>query len=309
MTRTILHDTHIHLDLLLEKLGYGQNFRKYIFGQEYPEGVDLTFDSEGSAKISELLVNHQFVIQSTVSTSNFYLVWQLFKSNPKVFFLLGSHPEIVKNGFDLDLYLLEQAKLLELVDIKNLCGIGEVGLDYYITKSDQLIKLQKVLFISQIELAVKLDLPLVIHCRDAFDDLIEILKNYPAIWGKFLIHCFTGNKQNLQAILALNGFIALGGIVTYSKTTELIEAVKYCPMSNIMIETDAPFLVPLVNRENKVCLPEYIASTVSKIAEIKNLQSQDILDFSKHNAIQLFPLIEENFGNLQPYLREEKINE
>ena len=80
-------------------------------------------------------------------------------------------------------------------------------------------------------------------------------------------------------------------------------------MSNIMIETDAPFLVPLVNRENKVCLPEYIASTVSKIAEIKNLQSQDILDFSKHNAIQLFPLIEENFGNLQPYLTDKKINE
>ena len=309
MTKPILHDTHIHLELLLEKLGHGQNFRKYVFGEDNSEGTNLAITGESSAKISELLVNHQFVIQSTVSTSNFYLVWQLFKTIPKVFFLLGSHPEIVKNQFDLDLYLLEQSKLLELIDTKNLCGIGEVGLDYHTTKDNEIIKLQKKLFISQIELAIKFDLPLVIHCRDAFDDLIEILKNYPAIWGKFLIHCFTGNKQNLQAILALNGFIALGGIITYSNTAELIEAVKYCPMSNMMIETDSPFLVPLANRENKVCLPEYIASTVSKIAEIKNLQSQDILDFSKHNAVQLFPLIRENFGNLQPYLKDEKINE
>ena len=107
----------------------------------------------------------------------------------------------------------------------------------------------------------------------------------------------------------MKGFIALGGILTYSKTEALSEAVKYCPLSNITIETDAPYLIPLAFRENKICLPKHILATVEKIAEIKNVTEQDILDFSKHNTFQLFPKIKAFFGDHYPYLSEEKLSE
>ncbi len=309
MARSLLHDTHIHLEMLLEKLKIGENFRDYQYSKKSQNQTSLQLNNEQKIAIDEALINHQFVIQSTVSTDNFDLVWQLFKTSPKIYFLLGSHPELVNKDFNLEIYLNKQNQYLEEINPSKLCGIGEVGLDYYYTKKPDLIELQKKLFRSQIELAIKLNLPLVIHCRDAFEDLLEILNQYPKIWGNFLIHCFTGSKKNIQDILKLKGSIALGGIITYSKTEALSKAVEYCPLSNIMIETDAPYLTPLSYRGNKICLPKYILATVEKIAQIKDITEQDILDFSKHNTFRLFPMIQYHFGDSQAYLSEDKINE
>ena len=309
MTKTLLHDTHIHLEMLLEKSGVGGNYRDHVWKPNSQIKDLIQLDKDQKKFIEEALIDHQFVIQSTVSTDNFDLVWRMFNTNSKVFFLLGSHPEIVEEGFDLETYIAEQSKYLKSQNPKKLCGIGEVGLDYFYTKESTLLELQKKLFKSQIELAIELELPLVIHCRDAFDDLIEILNQYPKIWGHFLIHCFTGNQSNVEAILKMHGYIALGGIITYSKTEELSDAVKYCPLSNIMLETDAPYLTPLAYRGNKVCQPKYIVATADKIAEIKNVQTQDILDFSKHNSFELFSEIKTHFGDGELYLSEEKMNE
>lgn len=307
MTKYLLHDTHIHLEMLLEKLEIGKDFRSHCYNYNSEDKQNSKLDNQLEKVITEALINHQFVIQSTVSTDNFDLVSQLFRENSKVFFLLGSHPEIVTESFNLDLYLSKQKQYLSQINRIKLCGIGEVGLDYFYTKKPSLVEVQKKLFRSQIELAIELNLPLIIHCRNAFDDMLKILNQYPQIWGKFLIHCFTGDKNNIQSILKIKGFIALGGILTYSNTEALSEAVKYCPLSNITIETDAPYLIPLAFRENKICLPKHILATVEKIAEIKNVTEQDILDFSKHNTFQLFPVIQSHFGGSEDYLSEKNL--
>ena len=145
MTRSLLHDTHTHLEMLLEKLKIGENFRDYEYSKKSQNQISLQLNQEQKSAIDEALINHQFVIQSTLSTDNFDLVWQLFKANPKIFFLLGSHPEIVNEGFNLEIYISKQNQYLAEISPSKLCGIGEAGLDYHYTKKTDLIELQKKL--------------------------------------------------------------------------------------------------------------------------------------------------------------------
>jgi Tat protein secretion system quality control protein TatD with DNase activity len=196
----MLHDTHVHLEMLLTKLELLEGNREYTSNSEQKE-----LSQEAKNKLTELLEEHDFVLQSTVSTSNFEYVTSLFQDSDKIKYFLGSHPEIVNSDFDLGKYLKEQKQLLEnQPEIKEgkyknqtVVGIGEVGLDYHYTQDPKLIQTQKQLFESQIQLAIEYNLPLMIHCRDAFDDLFKILAKYPEIHGRFLIHCFTGGIDEM----------------------------------------------------------------------------------------------------------------
>ena len=151
---------------------------------------------------------------------------------------------------------------------KRIIGIGECGLDYYYTQDSRIIHKQKELFESQIDLAIKLDIPLFIHTRDAFDDTFEILKSKPGIHGKFAIHCFTGNKNHLKEVLDMGGKAAFGGIITFGKNAEYLrEAFAYCPKDGYLLETDLPFLSPKPFR-GKDNLPEYIKFVAEKMGQI-----------------------------------------
>ena len=300
-----LFDTHAHLDLLLKHQGFwpklreddlldedsklenkaAGNFEKYAL--DYSEEVKIYLDKQ--------LQNHKWVIQPTVSSFNFLQSCPLL-SNNKIWILLGTHPEIVQPNFDLNQYLSFQEKVVDFIlskpEIKRkLVGIGECGLDYFYSQEEAIISTQKLLFKKQIELAIKLDLPLIIHCRDAFNDLFQILEEYPAIHGKFLIHCFTGNLEQAKQVVKLGGKMAVGGILTYNSAKQLQEAVTEIDLQNWTLETDLPFLAPSPFR-GKTCLPEMITLSLEQLAKLKNIDLKEALIQTKQTAEKFF-----NIGN------------
>jgi TatD DNase family protein len=295
------HDTHVHLELLLQKLGHLPSERDL-------DSYNGTFKSE-TIELDENIVNnilehHEFVIQSTVSTDNFNFVYNLLNFSNKIYYLIGSHPEIVDKKFSVEKYLDAQRDLV--VDYESssdlnarVVGIGECGLDYYHTNDKDLWQKQAGLFEEQIRLAIKLKLPLIIHCRmakdeialagapDAFADLFEILEEYPEIHGHFLVHCFTGGVAECDRVIDMGGKIGIGGVVTYKSAVNLQEAVARCPAKNLVLETDLPFLAPDLYR-SQICMPNMIQRVAEKVAELQKKDSSLIWKQSLENTENLF---------------------
>ncbi|MDR3249865.1 MAG: TatD family hydrolase [Mycoplasmataceae bacterium] len=188
---------------------------------------------------------------------------------------VGIHPEYVDEISLID-------KMEELI-IKNgsvIKAIGECGLDYHSNKVDK--QKQKKLFIMQIELAVKHRLPLVIHCRDAYQDLYDVLKNYHSKLTNILIHCFDTTFDWVNKFNEFNCYYAIGGKITY--TDYIAKALFYMPLDKIVCETDAPFLSPAPNRK-EVNVPNNVIIVVNKINEILN---KNITEQIYKNSIKLF---------------------
>jgi TatD DNase family protein len=287
-----LHDTHVHLDILLAFLKMIPEIREEIEEDNFLPNLSDQKRVEIVDKIDGLLANHDFVIQSTVSYTNYDFVQKLLGKQPKIKYLFGSHPELVNEKFDLKKYLQNQAFFVKekLPQSFDLIGVGESGLDYHYTQNPELIAIQKELFVSDIGLALDLNLPLVIHCRDAFGDLLDILKNFPKIHGNFLVHCYTGDKETLKQILDLGGKAAFGGIIAFGKSAEPIrEALKYCPADSFVLETDLPFLTPTPHR-GQTNLPDFIQLVAQKAAEIRGVDSATIWQQSLGNTRGLFDI-------------------
>jgi TatD DNase family protein len=285
------YDSHAHLDLFLQKTGVLKGGREIDF--ERISQAELKEISYQKTDLESIIKNHELIIQPTISTNNFYLNYHLFQAEKRVVFLLGSHPDMVNDDFDIMSYLDQQKKALDfitsnnLIAKKQLVGIGEVGLDYFHIKTPLGQKKQREFFQTQIDLAVSLSLPLVIHCRDSFGDLFRILEKNPLIHGKFLIHCFTGGLSELEKVLEMNGFVAFGGVTTYNSAKDLQEVVKLCPMDRFTLETDLPFLSPIPKR-GEVCLPEYIDYTAQKVADIKGISKEEVWVTSRNTVKSLF---------------------
>jgi TatD DNase family protein len=281
----MLHDTHAHLDILLEKLGY-VTYEEATHRGNFAIAQTL---KDWQEELNNLLVNHEFTIQPTISTDNFLLVQQMFGNNPKVFFLLGSHPEIIDATFDVEEYLSIQRGILAQQNFPRFVGIGECGLDYYYTQEPRILKKQQQLFEAQIQLAIELNLPLIIHCREAFADTFALLRKYPGIHGKFLFHCFTGNTKDLEETIKLGGMVAYGGVITFKNAQTIQDTVPQCPSEHFVLETDLPFLAPVPHR-GKTCLPAYISHTAEKIAEMRQQTLVTIWQHSRANTLRLFQL-------------------
>lgn len=172
----------------------------------------------------------------------------------------------------------------------HLVAIGETGLDYYYEHSPR--EKQKESLLSHIELALKSSLPLVIHCRDAFDDFFEILDRHylsdPRHKGGVL-HCFTGTLKEAQEVIKRGFFLSLSGIVTFKKSSELQDVAKFVPLNQLLIETDAPYLAPHPYR-GKQNEPAFLEATAQFVADLKDLPLQALADETSFNARKLFTL-------------------
>lgn len=195
-----------------------------------------------------------------------------------------------------DIPWIEQ--LETLARMPKVVAIGEIGIDYFSYKSNDIVdpKLQKEVFIKQLELAYKLKLPLQIHNRHAGEDIIDILINHKSylLNPPGMFHCMSGNLDLLKKVLNLGFYIGFDGNITYSgiapgEDTDLKDLVKYTPLDRIVTETDSPFLTPQPHRgsRNK---PEYVIITGRFIAEIKGLFFEEIEAKTTANAIKLFTL-------------------
>jgi TatD DNase family protein len=189
----------------------------------------------------------------------------LAKNNPPIYFTAGFHPHDAKHLNDHNLKTLKA-----LAQEQKCVAIGECGLDYYYLHSS--IKEQQQAFKWQITLALELDLPLVIHLRDAFTDCLDILQPVNELKNRVVIHCFSGTLKEAKIFGDLGYYISLSGIITFKKPGELIEVAKHIPLELLLVETDAPYLAPHPFR-GKRNEPSLIIHTIEVIAQAKN---QDI---------------------------------
>jgi len=174
---------------------------------------------------------------------------------------------------------------------KKVVAVGECGLDYYRLPEDgtkeAVISKQKEEFIKQLHFAQKHFLPITFHCRDAYEDLIEILK--AEYQGGGVIHSYTGNWETAKKFIDLGFYIGLNGILTFDKTGRLVEVVEKAPFDKILIETDSPYLAPPPFR-GKRNEPLYVQYVAGKIAEIKGLSWDEVGEQTFMNAKQLFKI-------------------
>ena len=184
-------------------------------------------------------------------------------------------------------------KSKQILDIKRLekkiIGIGETGLDFFYNHSDK--EIQKKSFIQHIQASSELNIPVIVHTRNAENETYDILKSECKNSSlKVLIHCFTGSKDFAKKLIDLNSYISISGIITFSKSNELEEVVKDIPLEKLLVETDSPYLAPKPFR-GKSNEPSFIIHTINKISEIKNVSKEIISDKTSNNFIKLFNLI------------------
>jgi hydrolase, tatD family len=200
---------------------------------------------------------------------------------PDVFVSLGFHPEDADNITDKDLHCLDEV----LVSSSRIVAIGEIGLDYYWRKDNK--EKQRDLFQKQLDLAVKHQMPVVIHCRDAIQELYDILSQYKGK-VKGVIHCFSGSYEMARAFIELGFVLGIGGVLTF-KNSKLYQVVEKLPLSSIVLETDSPYLTPEPHR-GEMNESKYIPLVAEKIAQIKEIPLSEVEKITTDNAKRVFDL-------------------
>ncbi len=200
---------------------------------------------------------------------------QLAEQYDFVYAAVGIHPESINSGTTP-----EQIKAL--AKHKKCVAIGEIGLDYYWQTNTREEQIE--IFEKQILLARELDLPIIVHDRDAHADTLEILKKYKP---KGVVHCFSGSVEMAKEIINLGLYIGVGGVITFKNARKLPDVVKIIPDSLLLVETDCPYLAPEPHR-GKLCHSGMIKYTAQKIAEIRNTDTKQILKLTAQNAQKLF---------------------
>lgn len=223
------------------------------------------------------IVNASADINSSLSSV------KLSEKYPYVFAAVGVHPENL-DGLSED--YTEQIKKIA-TEHKRVVAIGEIGLDYHF-RSDNKEK-QIEVFENQVKLANFLDLPVIVHDREAHKDTFDILKKYNP---KGIVHCFSGSVEMAKEIVKLGMKLGIGGVLTFKNAKTIVEVVKQIPLSHLVLETDAPYLAPVPFR-GKRCNSSYIKFVAEKIAEIKNISAEEVYKETFKNALEVYNIKED----------------
>ncbi len=194
--------------------------------------------------------------------------------------IIGVHPSDVVDPNN------EIKQIEMLCKNKRVVGIGETGLDYHYSPYDKEKQIKS--FINHINLSKKIKLPLVVHTRDAAEDTYKILKEN-AKNQKILIHCFSGNKNELMNYLSIGCYISISGIITFKKSNELREMIHLIPKDKLLIETDSPYLAPVPYR-GKECMPYYVRETFQMIQRELQIDETTLSTQIFKNSIHFFDI-------------------
>ncbi len=203
---------------------------------------------------------------------------ELAKANHDVFATVGLHPHDAANESG-EVAAEDFATLAQLAQDPNVLAIGECGLDYYYNNSPK--DIQITIFKQQIDLALKLNKPMVWHVRDAFADFFELVDQYPGVRG--IVHCFTGAQAEMQAAVDRGFYIAYNGIMTFTKDQHQLEMVKATPLDSIVLETDCPWLSPKSHR-GRPNEPAYITEIAEFIASLRGDDYDEFCKATTNNA-------------------------
>jgi len=201
---------------------------------------------------------------------------------PQVYAAVGIHPHDAKGASD-EVY----KELLELAGISNVVAWGEIGLDFVKEYSPR--DIQRDAFRQQIQMAGQVDLPIIIHNRDAHIETVEILREEAAGALRGVMHCFSGDTKVAKQVLDLGFFISVTGIITFPKAEVVKDVVRYVPLERLLIETDSPFLSPVPYR-GKPNEPARVVHVAEEIARIKEMPLEEVARCTSANARDLFRL-------------------
>lgn len=252
----MLTDTHTHL--------YSDSF-----AEDRPEMIQRALD---------LGIKRFFI--PAIDSSYTEAMYSLEKDYPQnIFLMMGLHPTSVKENFEEELAHVE-----EQFKKRSFYAVGEIGIDLYWDKST--LEIQKTAFKIQIQLAKKYKLPIVIHCRDAFDEIFEVLETEKSddLFGIF--HCFTGTFEQAEKAISYNMKLGIGGVVTF-KNGKIDAFLNEIPLKHIVLETDSPYLAPAPFR-GKRNESSYLAMVCKKLAEIYNVSEEEVARVTTENSKDVF---------------------
>ena len=222
-----------------------------------------------------------FIMSASSSVESSKKNSALSKEFPFVFASAGVHPIDSKN--ESENYLNHLREIIN--DNKKIVAVGEIGLDYhYDTPKD----LQRRFFIEQLELAKELNKPVIIHSREATEDMLSILKEYRP---KGVVHCFSGSPETAKIILDLGLYIGFTGVVTFKNAAKTVKSAEYVPLDRLLIETDCPYMAPVPYRGQR-CDSTMLHKTAERLAEIKGVSKEKLIEATRDNAIKVFEMEE-----------------
>ena len=249
----------------------------HLFSKEFDDDISDVIENAIDSGVSKMLLPN---IDSS-TTQQMLKLSQQFPQN--CFPMIGIHPcSVKKDSIEKEIQHVEH-----MLEKNNFVAIGEIGVDLYWEKST--LDIQKLAFETQIKLAKKYQLPIVIHVRNSFDEAIEIVEklNDEKLTGVF--HCFSGDFDQAQRIIDLNNFyLGIGGVVTF-KNGGVDKIIDQINIDNIVLETDSPYLAPKPFR-GKRNESKYILNIAQKLSEIYNLDIEKIANITTCNAVRLFKL-------------------
>lgn len=252
----IITDTHTHL-----------------YSEAFEEDRSETINRAIEHGISRFFIP---AIDSTYTNAMFNLE-RLYPDN--IFLMMGLHPTHVKENYDYELKHVE-----EMLKSRKFYAIGEIGIDLYWDKTT--LNIQQIAFKHQIRLAKKYKLPIVIHCRDAFDEIFQILEDEKGddLFGIF--HCFTGTLEQAQQAISYNMKLGVGGVVTF-KNGQIDQFLEKLDLKHIVLETDSPYLAPVPYR-GKRNESLYILKVLEKLSLIYNMSIEELAEITTENSKDIF---------------------
>lgn len=240
--------------------------------KEYYENLDETINKAKENKVEILII-------SGCDKKGIIEGLDIINKYENIYMTIGFHPSEANITSEEELIWLETL----IKDNKKILAVGEIGLDYYWVKDNK--ELQRTLFRRQLDIATRLNMPVVIHSREATQETYDILKEYNL---RGIIHCYSGSLEMAKEYIKLGYKIGIGGVVTF-KNTNLVEVVKQIDIKDITLETDSPYLAPTPYR-GKQNSPEYIPIIAEKIAEIKEIKKEEVGEITTSTITSLFDL-------------------
>jgi TatD DNase family protein len=245
----------------------------HLYLNQFKDDVDLVIERAKNAGIDKFIF-------PAIDSSYFKDMHELRNRYPENIYLMsGLHPVSVKDNYKEELNLV-----LKSLETHNYVGIGEIGIDLYWDKT--FLKQQQEAFEFQIRLAISNNLPIVIHCRDGFDEIFEILDAEKCSKMRGIFHCFTGTLVQANRAINLGFNLGIGGVVTF-KNGGIDKFLNKIDIKNIVLETDAPYLSPVPHR-GKRNESFYVTYILKKISELYALNEQEIAKITSKNALEIF---------------------
>lgn len=254
----MLIDTHVHL-----------TDERY----EDADAIVRDFDRDGIEKV----ITIGYDVPSSIGCT------ELAGRFPRVYAAVGLHPQ------EAESFSYERlSEIRKAAAHPKVVAIGEIGLDYYYENTEEIKRAQKQMFVSQLELAAELGLPVILHIRDAYGDALEILKQHRDLLSHSgILHCYSGSSDLIRAFLPLGLYVSYSGSITFKNNRKAEECIRNTPKDRILTETDCPYLTPVPHR-GEINYPKYVGYVAEKIASVYGIETNELNEIVRQNVERLF---------------------